>query len=174
MNKSMKNYAVLNSLNVVIGVSQLSSEVESEQHVIIDTYDLSLIGAEYQPGTNTFINLITNEPADSNPIQINITSVLSATMVNSDFTHITCNELENITVKGTLNIPDRTFSMPIRRDDGRLILFPVNVVNGVFEAVLNFPTSGQYCYSDVEANIDLPPNTFTVAKIKLDVLRKTA
>jgi hypothetical protein len=132
------------------------------------------MGSEYQASTGTFIDLVTNAPVDSNPIQINVTSVEFATMVNSEFTHITCNELENITVKGTLNIPDRTFSMPIRRDDGRLILFPVNVVNGVFEAVLNFPISGQYFYSDVEANIDLPPNTFTVAKIKLDVLRKTA
>ncbi|WP_413472372.1 hypothetical protein [Shewanella baltica] len=94
-------------------------------------------------------------------------------MSSSDFTHITCSELTNIIVKGNVAVNDRTFSMPIRRDDGRLILFPVTVVNGEFEAVLNFPTSGQYSYSDIEANIDLPPNTFTVAPIKLDVLRQT-
>ncbi|MCU7977558.1 hypothetical protein L5M43_20275 [Shewanella sp. SW36] len=172
MNKSMKNYAVLNSFNVVIGVSQLSSEVDSEQHVIIDTYDLNLMGSKYNADSGTFINLVTNGPVDSNPIKIKISSVFGAVMTSSDFTHITCNELTNITITGTVAVPDRTFSMPIRRDDGRLILFPVTVVNGAFEAVLNFPTSGQYSYSDVEANIDLPANTFSVAPIKLDVLRQ--
>ncbi len=111
--------------------------------------------------------------ASLNPIQIMITEVTGALMSSSDFTHITCSELTNIIVKGNVAVNDRTFSMPIRRDDGRLILFPVTVVNGEFEAVLNFPTSGQYSYSDIEANIDLPPNTFTVAPIKLDVLRQT-
>jgi hypothetical protein len=140
--------------------SQKEELVQGEKYKVLLSFGSEIVG-------------IWNPDIESNPIQINVTSVEFATMVNSEFTHITCNELENIVVKGTLNIPDRTFSMPIRRDDGRLILFPVNVANGVFEAVLNFPTSGQYCYSDVEANIDLPPNTFTVSKIKLDVLRKT-
>ena len=107
------------------------------------------------------------------PLKITLTNVTGDVQHSSDFTRITCIELTTITVSGTLAVPDRTFAMPIRRDDGRLILFPVTVVNGEFEAVLNFPTSGQYSYSDIEANIDLPPNTFTVAPIKLDVLRQT-
>lgn len=114
-----------------------------------------------------------NKASEIAPIVITISSVTGALMNNSDFTHITCNELTNIVVKGTVAVPDRSFAMPIRRDDGRLILFHVTVVNGAFEAVLNFPSSGQYSYSDIEANIDLPPNTFTVAPIKLDVLRQT-
>lgn len=106
------------------------------------------------------------------PLEITLTSVTGDVQHSSDFTHITCLELTNIVITGTVAVPDRTFSMPIRRDDGRLILFNVPVVNGEFEAVLNFPTSGQYSYSDVEANIDLPANTFSVAPIKLDVLRQ--
>ncbi|MCU8015916.1 hypothetical protein L5M36_03255 [Shewanella sp. SM72] len=105
-------------------------------------------------------------------LTITLTSVTGDVQHSSDLTHITCLELTNIVITGTVAVPDRTFSMPIRRDDGRLILFPVTVVNGAFEAVLNFPTSGQYSYSDVEANIDLPANTFSVAPIKLDVLRQ--
>lgn len=112
------------------------------------------------------------EPEVAAPLMINVTTVDGDIQHSSDFTHITCYELTNIVVSGTLAVPDRTFSMPIRRDDGRLILFPVTVVNGAFDAVLNFPTSGQYSYSDVEANIDLPANTFSVAPIKLDVLRQ--
>ncbi len=113
-----------------------------------------------------------NTPSEISAITILVKSVTGDVQHSSDFTHITCNELTNITITGTVAVPDRTFSMPIRRDDGRLILFPVTVVNGAFEAVLNFPTSGQYSYSDVEANIDLPANTFSVAPIKLDVLRQ--
>lgn len=106
------------------------------------------------------------------PIRIVVSGVSGSLMHASDFSKITCTELSSITVSGELNIPDRTFAMPLRRDDGRLILFPVSVVNGAFEAVLNFPTSGQYRYTDEEANIDLPEGTFTIAPVKIDVLRK--
>lgn len=103
-----------------------------------------------------------------------ITDVTDAIKTNSTFTHITCFELTNLTVTGNLDIPDQTFSMPLMRDDGtqRLVLFPVEVINGQFEAVLNFPTSGQYIYTDEQANHDLPEPVFTVAPIKVDVLRK--
>jgi hypothetical protein len=106
------------------------------------------------------------------PITIVLTGIAGALMHSSDFNRITCYELSNLTISGTLAIPDRTFAMPIRRDDGRLVLFPVNVVDGKFEAVLNFPTSGQYSYTNAEANIDLTPGTFSVQPIKIDVLRK--
>jgi len=106
------------------------------------------------------------------PINIVVSGVSGSLMHASNFSKITCLEMDNLLVSGTLNIPDRTFAMPLRRDDGRLILFPVNVFNGAFEAVLNFPTSGQYRYTDEEANIDLPEGTFTIAPIKIDVLRK--
>ena len=107
---------------------------------------------------------------------IKIVDVQDAVKTNSAFTHITCFELTNLTVTGNVDIPDQTFSMPLMRDDGtkRLVLFPVEVVNGQFKAVLNFPTSGQYIYTDEQANHDLPEQIFTVAPIKIDVLRKTA
>jgi len=106
------------------------------------------------------------------PINIVVNGVSGSLIHASNFSKITCLEMNNLVVSGTLNIPDRTFAMPLRRDDGRLILFPVSVVNGAFEAVLNFPTSGQYRYTVEEANIDLPEGTFTIAPIKIDVLRK--
>jgi len=109
---------------------------------------------------------------DDGVTEIIVNSVTGSLMHSSDFSKITCNELSNLTVTGTVAVPDRAFSMPLKRDDGRLILFPVNVINGAFEAVLNFPTSGQYRYTDEEANIDLPAGTFKVAPIKIDVLRK--
>ncbi|UTZ44638.1 hypothetical protein [Vibrio campbellii] len=80
--------------------------------------------------------------------------------------------MSNIVVSGAVDVQDYAFSMPLRRDDGRLILFPVQVTNGEFKAVLNFPTSGQYSYTDEQANHDLPFPMFTVDHIKIDVLRK--
>ncbi|WP_156144308.1 hypothetical protein [Vibrio jasicida] len=79
-------------------------------------------------------------------------------------------------MNGNVDIPDQTFSMPLMRDDGtkRLVLFPVQVINGQFEAVLNFPTSGQYIYTDEQANHDLPEQIFTIDPIKIDVLRKAS
>ena len=115
-------------------------------------------------------------PVESAPQlkEILITEVTNALKNNSTFTHITCYELINLLVKGTVDIPDQTFSMPLKRDDGRLILFPVEVSNGEFQAVLNFPTSGQYIYTDEQANHDLPESIFSVESIKIDVLRKAA
>jgi len=110
---------------------------------------------------------------DIQPIPIVINDIQGALLHNSDFTKITCYELTNLTISGTLEIPDRTFAVPIRRDDGRLFLFPANVVNGEFSTVINIPTTGQFIYSDVECNIDLPEGTFTVDTLKIDCLRNT-
>ncbi|WP_108944082.1 hypothetical protein [Shewanella halifaxensis] len=110
--------------------------------------------------------------AASEQLEIVINKVSGALRNSSDFTKITCHELTNVTISGTLNVPDRMFAMPIRRSDDKLTLFGVSVVDGKFEAVLNFPTSGQYRYTNEEANIDLPEGTFTIAPVKIDVLRK--
>jgi len=111
--------------------------------------------------------------SDSNTTKIYITSMSGTTKQSTDFTKATCKELTNITVTGTLAISDQTFSLPIRRDDGRLFLFEAAVVSGEFSVVINFPTSGQFTYSDEEANIDLPFKMFTVSTMKFDVLRST-
>jgi len=107
------------------------------------------------------------------PTKIEVTNILGADITNSSFTRCTCKELTNITVSGNLNTPDRLFSLPIRRDDGRLFLFPAQVTSGTFEVIINFPTTGQFTYSDKEANVDLPYQMFTVDTIKFDVLRNT-
>lgn len=107
-------------------------------------------------------------------VTIKIVDVQGAVKHSRDFTKITCLELAELRVSGKVDVPDYHFSMPLKRDDGRLILFPVQVINGQFEAVLNFPTSGQFIYTSEQANHDLPNKMFTVTPIKIDVLRKTA
>ncbi|AXB33905.1 hypothetical protein DSB67_21145 [Vibrio campbellii] len=104
-------------------------------------------------------------------VTIKIVDVQGAVKHSSDFTKITCLELAELRVSGKVDVPDYHFSMPLKRDDGRLILFPVQVINGQFEAVLNFPTSGQFIYTNEQANHDLPSPVFAVEPIKIDVLR---
>lgn len=105
-------------------------------------------------------------------INIKVTSVTNALMHKSDFSIITCYESETFEVSGTLDVPDRLFTLPIKRDDGRLILFPVKIINKEFKALLNFPTSGKYDYTEEEANMDFPTKIFTVQPFRIDVLRK--
>lgn len=107
-----------------------------------------------------------------NPIEIIITAIVGVEVVNGSLTKATCFELTPFTVSGTLDIDDQVFALPIRRDDGRLFLFPVEVAGGEFTAAIDFPTTGQFTYSDDECNIDLPYKMFTVNTITFDVLRQ--
>jgi hypothetical protein len=104
-------------------------------------------------------------------IPITITSVDDVKYVNEDNTMVLCDEITDMTVNGTLPIPDRQFSVPLRRDDGRLFFFPAEVIGGVFSVVINLPTTGQFTYSDVECNHDLPHKAFTVKTLKIVCLR---
>lgn len=106
------------------------------------------------------------------PISILITGITGDVLHSSDFTKSTMYEGTNITITGSLAIPDQNFALPIRRNDGRLFIFLAQVVDGAFSVVLNFPTCGSFVYSDEECNIDLPYAVFTVDTMKFDVLRK--
>jgi hypothetical protein len=168
---NQRNYAILNiDDSVVVGVSQLSQAVDLDQYIEIAEYDLDLLGSYFDPISKAFIY---KENIVNSPINIEVLSVESALIVNSSMTHITCNELTDIVITGAVDVPDRMFALPVKRSDEKLTLFAVNVIDGQFSAVLNFPTSGQYRYTNEECNIDLPPNTFSVNPIKFDVLRKT-
>ncbi|MFK5949863.1 MAG: hypothetical protein QM500_13960 [Methylococcales bacterium] len=106
------------------------------------------------------------------PIQIVITGMTGDVLHSSDFSKATIYEETNVTITGTLAIPDQNFAVPIRRNDGRLFIFLAEVAGGAFSFVLNFPTCGTFIYSDSECNKDLPYNMFTVNTINFDVLRK--
>ncbi len=106
------------------------------------------------------------------PIEIIITSITGDLMHNSSFTKATAYENTNLTISGTLAIPNQSFAVPIKRNDGRLFIFPAEVIDGAFNAIVNFPTCGAFTYSDDECNKDLPSNTFTVNTINFDILRQ--
>lgn len=105
---------------------------------------------------------------------IDITSIVGAVQVDSELSQVICYELTDLTISGSLAIPDRMFSLPLRRDDGRVFLFPAQVTDGEFVVNINIPTTGQFVYTEDEANLDLPEKVFTVNTLKIDCLRKSA
>ncbi len=44
-------YAQLNEENICVGVSELSGEVEGDNMVLLDNYDISLLGKKYNDGS---------------------------------------------------------------------------------------------------------------------------
>lgn len=46
----MFNYAQLNEENICIGISQLSGEVNLPNMILLDSYDISLLGKKYNNG----------------------------------------------------------------------------------------------------------------------------
>ena len=108
-------------------------------------------------------------------IPIIITGITGSLYHAADFSKAACNQLASITVTGTVAIPDRFFAMPVKTaGSGEIVFFGAQVTDGVFSVVINFEKSGQYKYTDDEANLDLPAKTFTVLPMTFDVLRVTA
>lgn len=169
--------AVVNDEGVIVNIIIGNSSLLNESKKFLSVFSELKINDVYSEEL-ALIENFDKETSDERVTQpsvlkkIVIRGVVNALKHDSSFTRITCYELENLTVLGAVDIPDQSFSMPIKRDDGRLILFPVQVINGAFEAVLNFSTSGQYIYTDEQANHDFPEKTFTVDAIKVDVLRR--
>lgn len=138
-------------------------DVTEENLVVGDIYRISVGGGWEQKTYST---------PNPDQIQIVITGITGDVMHSSDFSKATIYEETNVTITGTLAIPNQSFAVPIRRNDGRLFVFLAEVIDGAFSFVLNFPTCGAFIYSNSECNKDLPYNMFTVNPIKFDVLRK--
>lgn len=114
---------------------------------------------------------VTVEPVD-NTIPIVVTGVTGTIANNSLFTDITCYELTDIIVSGEIDAPDQFFRMPVIRNDGKDTIFLVELVGGKFNAVLNFPTSGVYHYTNIQANARFLEPLFNIEPISITVVRK--
>ena len=115
----------------------------------------------------------TVEDTDTSTLMpIVITGINGAVKQDTALTRVTCYEETNIIVTGTLTIPDERFSLPVKREDGRIYLFLAEVISGAFTVVLNFPVSGTFTYSNAEANKNFPEPIFSVETLTFDVLRK--
>lgn len=74
-----------------------------------------------------------------------------------------------ITLEGECAVPDRTFQLPLTRDGTRTFFFDAIVKDGRFRVVANFPTAGVFMYTNKEANMDLPEETFEVESIRFKI-----
>ena len=109
-------------------------------------------------------------------IEINITDVQNAKQTNSTFTHVTTVEETLVKAKGTMDIPDKSLTLTFMRNDAtkKQYKFGVDVIDGQFEVVLCFKETGQYIFTEDQANLGLNEPMFTINSVIVDVLTKTA
>ncbi len=122
-------------------------------------------------GKDAILEYMYHDPIISTPeLPITITSIVGSTQHRSDFSLTTCLENTNVTISGTLDIPDNIFTLPVRRNDGRLFLFAVKIVNGKFDAIINFPTSGEFTCTSEEIN-EYSQGLYSINNMKFYVIR---
>lgn len=107
------------------------------------------------------------EPEPTAPlIEITINNVMNTLAGFDDGSNqYTVNEQTDITVNGTLAIPDQNFRVPFKRTDtGRIQLMPANVVSGEFTLTLNFKTGGIWVVDDEQVNSAYDTPVFSIIK----------
>ena len=115
------------------------------------------------------IYITTAEPQLQPPVEITITAVTGDVRHKSDYSLITVNAGDIITVSGTVATPDRVFSLPLKWR-GDWLLFSASVVDGTFEARLRFPESGVAILDNDCVNKDLPVMMFSTRTVQVDVV----
>ncbi len=104
-------------------------------------------------------------------IDIVVTSIDGVIQTTEDFTTTIVEQVSQFTVNGTLAIPDRIFTLPIKNTStGELLFFTASVVDGAFSVNITLNKNSQYCYTNAEANLDLEPAMFNVAPMKFNVV----
>lgn len=147
-------------------VVDFTTEVPDAQLPILEG-EQTLFDFVYEDGTFTQL-----PPQDDGHIRIIPEAITGTIKHSSDLTMVSCHELTPITIEGECKTHDRNFQLPVRRDDGRLFFFDAIVRGGHFRVVINFPTVGEFIYTDKEANYGIPDTPFTVANMMFRVTRK--
>ncbi|MCF6435234.1 hypothetical protein [Pseudoalteromonas sp. MMG022] len=107
---------------------------------------------------------------------VQLHSVAGAIKVPSDLTSrqvikVTVEEGQNVTLSGQLDIADESFLLPVLRDDGRRVYFPIDVNAGQFNATFNFPTSGRFEVFSALLNEEFMEPRFNINHITFYVVR---
>ncbi len=104
-------------------------------------------------------------------IDISVTSIDGAIQTSEDFATTIVTQGNKFTVNGTLEIPDRIFTLPIKNTStGELLFFTASVVGGEFSVNITLNKNSQYQYTNTECNLDLEPAMFNVAPMKFNVV----
>lgn len=141
----------------------------------IGVMDLAAEGVDYQ----AYLDSLTEEKPVVEKVEIKVLAINDdnddsiITSVDENRTVAEIDECCIVRVKSLIDVPDRNFTIIMRRDDGRLILFPVEVKDGTCDFELDFPTSGIYTFDTALANHVYPEKPFVVKKIVVEVRRVT-
>ena len=104
-------------------------------------------------------------------IDIVVTSIDGVIQTTGDFATTIVTQGSPFTVTGTLPIPDRIFTLPIKNTStGELLFFTASVVNGQFSVNITLNKNSQYQYTNTECNLDLEPAMFNIAPMKFNVV----
>jgi hypothetical protein len=137
--------------------------------VIADPIDGEMCQKEVAP--NVWVELMYSAPVEPLLIDIVVTSIDGVIQASEDFATTIVTQGEQFTVNGTLAIPDRIFTLPIKNTStGELLFFTASVVNGAFSVNITLNKNSQYCYTNSEANLDLEPAMFNISSMKFNVV----
>lgn len=104
-------------------------------------------------------------------IDIIVTSIDRVIQTSEDFATTIVEQGNQFTVNGTLAIPDRVFTLPIKNTStGELLFFTAKVVDGAFSVNITLNKNSQYCYTNAEANLDLESAMFNISPMKFNVV----
>ena len=105
-------------------------------------------------------------------IDIVVTSIDGVIQTSEDFSTTIVTQGEQFTVNGTLAIPDRIFTLPIKNTStGELLFFTAKVIDGAFSVNITLNKNSQYQYTNTECNLDLEPAMFNVSPMKFNVVQ---
>lgn len=65
-------YVQLDNTNKAVGLSDLSGEVIADHMILVETYDLDLLGRVYDTATGTFGERQTVEPVEPPPTEMEV------------------------------------------------------------------------------------------------------
>ena len=105
-------------------------------------------------------------------IDIVVTSIDGVIQTSENFATTIVAQGVQFTVNGTIAIPDRIFTLPIKNTStNELLYFTAKVVDGQFSVNITLNKNSQYQYTNKECNLDLEPAMFNVAPMKFNVVQ---
>lgn len=105
-------------------------------------------------------------------IGIIVTSIDNVIQTTDNFSSTIVEQGTVFTVNGTLAIPDRVFTLPIKNvNTGEVLFFTAKVTDGVFSVKIQIDKNSQYQYTNNECNLDLDENMFNVSPMKFNIVK---
>lgn len=151
-------YALLDDSGVCNGLSQLNGEVVADNMIVVDDYDVALLGMAWDGvAFKAAVHAIRPE--------IVITSVScnsQSAIITADFYEVTCGVGASVTLQASVKaggnvVPiSASFRMPIKSSDGREEVILISIVAGLIDKTIIFDKSGIWSIDQAAINASLP------------------